>query len=584
MGKFVIECPHCGTYHEVSTGFFSRKVIECKCGNIIDIRKERYVIRKCSHCGNSVMYDQAKGDDAICPICKEKIVTEESKINYAYISCPSCACELQVSKNAKLYECPLCKEQIDVQATIAKESLKSKGLASIIKYEGPNNVLVWKHPIEDFNLGSQLIVHDSQEAIFFKDGKALDSLGAGRYTLATEKLPLISEICKLPFDQNRAFHSEVYFVNLVTQTGIKWGTDTKIRMFDPASGLSIELGAYGEFNIRVINARKLLLKLVGTTSELKSTDIIESGYDIKVISGKFKSLIIAKVKSILAKHIKNNNINILEIDEYMDELSNSMKNEINKTLEDYGMYLPEFYVLKVLTPDDDPNFKRLKEQYAEQYLLVRDEQIKKNVAMAEQQRRIVEAQTGAQEEIISAQARAEAYRIQAQAEAQEMQMKGYTYQDETKRQVSIAALENIPQSGGTSGVVSGIMSDMVGLGATMGAVGTVMEMTKEAINPIASATKEIGSSLSGSSNMVEGWNCTCGNENIKTNFCPNCGAKKIITNNGWTCPTCGKTNVLTKFCPDCGTKKPEDRTWDCKCGEKNITSLFCPSCGAKKGE
>ena len=73
-----------------------------------------------------------------------------------------------------------------------------KELISVIKYEGPNDVLIWKHPTEDFNLGTQLIVHESQEAIFFRDGKALDLFGAGRHTLTTQKLPLLDKIYKIP--------------------------------------------------------------------------------------------------------------------------------------------------------------------------------------------------------------------------------------------------------------------------------------------------------------------------------------------------------------------------------------------------
>lgn len=576
MAKFVIECPKCGSYQEASIGFFSNKYLECKCGKVIDVRKDRFAIKDCPHCGNTVLYDQAKGDSAICPVCKNRIITADSKMNYALISCPSCSCELQVDKSAKNYTCPLCKEHFDVQEVIAKESIKKKGFASVIKYEGPNNVLVWKHPIEDFNLGSQLIVHESQEAIFFRDGQALDCFGSGRYTLATEKLPLLQNLYKLPFDSNTAFHSEVYFINMVTQTGIKWGTDTKVRMFDPVSGLSIELGAYGEFNIKVVNSRKLLLKLVGTTSELKNTDIINNPYDIKVVSGKFKALIVSRVKSILAKHIKENGINILEVDEHLETLSNSMKMEINKTLEEYGMYIQEFYILNIVTPDDDPNFRKMKDQYAEQYLLVRNEEIKKNVALAEQQRRVVEAQTGAQEEIIAAQARTEAYRLKAQAEAQEMQMKGYTYQDETRRQVSLSAMENLPQGSGTS-VASGVIGDIVGLGVTMGAVGSVIGMTKDTINPVLTSATQMGSSFTG-------WNCNCGQKNITSNFCPNCGTKKPEEPKLWNC-SCGQSNITTNFCPNCGSRKPDGlRGWNCNCGQTNITTNFCPNCGTKKPE
>lgn len=61
----------------------------------------------------------------------------------------------------------------------------------VIKDEGNNDTFVYKHECEDFNTGSQLIVHESQEAIFFRDGKAMDRFGAGKYTLNTESLPLM---------------------------------------------------------------------------------------------------------------------------------------------------------------------------------------------------------------------------------------------------------------------------------------------------------------------------------------------------------------------------------------------------------
>lgn len=578
MAKFIIECPRCGSYQEASTGFFAKKTISCKCGKLIDVKKDRFVLRECPHCGNSVLYDQAKGESANCPVCHGQLVTEDSKKNLVGITCPSCSCHLTVNKAATNYTCPLCKTDIDVQQEIEKEKIQSKGLASLVKYEGGNDVLVWKHPIEDFNLGSQLIVHESQEAIFFRDGQALDLFGAGRYTLATQKLPLLDNLYKLPTDGN-VFHSEVYFVNLVTQTGIKWGTDSKVRMFDPASGLHIELGACGEFNLRVCNSRKLLLKLVGTTSNLNNTDILnQEGFGIKVLTGKFRALVVSKVKAVLAKTIKENNINILEIDAHIELLSELLKCEINNTLEDYGLVLPEFYVTTILTPDDDPNFRKMKEQYAEQYLLVRDEQIKKDVALAAQQRRIVEAQTGAQEEIILAQARAEAYRLQAQAEAQEMQMKGYTYQQETQRMVGVAAVEN-QNGGGMVGNMTGMVGDIVGLGVTLGAVGGVVGMAKEAMTPIASSVSEITNTMK---QTPTGWNCSCGHINITSNFCPNCGNKKPEEKVGWNC-SCGQTNITSNFCPNCGSKKPEKTTWDCSCGQKDISTNFCPNCGNKRG-
>ena len=75
MSKFVIDCPNCGKFAEARTGFFARKKIDCTCGNTIDVRTERLATRKCPKCGNTVIYDQSKGEKALCPVCHEPINT-----------------------------------------------------------------------------------------------------------------------------------------------------------------------------------------------------------------------------------------------------------------------------------------------------------------------------------------------------------------------------------------------------------------------------------------------------------------------------------------------------------------------------
>ena len=88
-------------------------------------------------------------------------------------------------------------------------------IEKIIKYEGSNDVLVWKHPEEDFNTHSNLIVHESQEAILFKNGQALDLFGPGRHILSTENIPLLRRIINIPTNGETPFHCEVYFINKV---------------------------------------------------------------------------------------------------------------------------------------------------------------------------------------------------------------------------------------------------------------------------------------------------------------------------------------------------------------------------------
>ena len=76
MAKFSIECPECGKYAEAKTGFFAKKKIRCTCGNVINVRVDKLATRECPHCGNQVMFDQSKGEDAVCPVCHEKINTK----------------------------------------------------------------------------------------------------------------------------------------------------------------------------------------------------------------------------------------------------------------------------------------------------------------------------------------------------------------------------------------------------------------------------------------------------------------------------------------------------------------------------
>ncbi len=444
---------------------------------------------------------------------------------------------------------------------MAEKSGDRRHLLNVIKFEGESGALVWKHPVEDFNMGSQLIVHEGQEALFFRDGQALDLFGPGRYTLETDRLPVMGKLYELPTGGESPFHSEVYFIDLTTQMGVKWGTDTKVRLFDPASGLHVELGASGEFSVRVTDSRRLLVKLVGSTDTLTRDQLLGEGG-----GSFFRAMVMTQVKSFLAQTIKENAINVLEIDGRLMELSAALRERINAPLAEFGLTLPEFYVSRIVTPDEDPNFRKMKEQYAEQYLTVRQEEIRRSEAQAAAQRMAVEAETQARMKIIGAQgdaealkiqkaAEAEAYRMQAEAEAQEMKLKGYTYQQETTRQVGMEAMKN-----GISGSGSGGLGDIAGLGVTLGAMGSVVNMTKEALDPMLNTAGVVGQAAAAS--VSAAWDCACGRKGVTSNFCPDCGSKR----------------------PAPSTAVSLSEPWDCACGEKGVTSKFCPNCGKKRGE
>ena len=574
MAKFYIKCPNCGKYHLASSGLFAKKVISCDCGYQINVKTDRMASRKCPKCSNVVVYDQAKRNEVECPVCHSHL-NPFAGTNIVSVHCPTCNISLEVDRGASVYTCPVCDTEFDVQKQILKEKASKSDKITIVKYEGPKDVIVYKYPIEDFITGSELIVHESQTAIFLKDGEALDSFGPGRHFLTTDRLPLVGKTYHLETNQDaQTFHCEIYFINCSTIRGIKWGTPSKISLFDPHSGLHVDIGACGQFNLVVKEPRKLLTKMVGTESELRNSDIIGDCISKDDFSGRFKTFVITKVKSFLAKTIREENINVLELDEHLDDLSVKLRDLINPGMEEYGLSLSEFFISGFLLPDDDPNFRKRKEQYAEQYLKVKNENILRDEARARQQRRMVEVQTQANEQLRMAQAKAQAYRLQAQAEADERKRKGYSYQDETRRQVSLGAVNN-PGIGN----ISSTASTRIDLGIGLGARKEVAQNVGQTIKDVSVSTPS--SPLPPETDSDTGWECpSCHRKGIKTNFCPNCGTKK--PEEGWECPNCHRKGIKSNFCPNCGTKKPEIG-WECpNCHTKGITTNFCPNCGTKK--
>ena len=624
MSKFVMECPSCGKYIVAKSGFFAKNKVDCACGYTINIRAEKLSSRVCAHCGNEVVFDQTKGASAKCPVCHEPINTMADQDKTVEFSCEQCGIRLRTAKGATSYICPVCDHVNDVVERLKTEEIKKQGLASIIKYEGDADTLVWKHPIEDFNLGSQLIVHESQEAIFFRDGQALDLFGAGRYTLETQQMPILEKLYKLPTDAEGTFHSEVYFFNLVHQMAIKWGTPEKINFLEPMTGAPISLGARGMLNFRIANARKLLLKLVGTSGKLSRQDLMEDGEGH--IKNYFRSLIQLVVSTNLANIITSEKLDILQLDQQKMRLSASMLTALQSSFEEYGLVITEFLVMGIMLPQKGElgydalqtilqmrqkdltksaiateTELKLAEMEAKKQLDVR---IQENVAEVEMAHRkavaqkgetaVLEAQYASQRKVAEATGDVQAERLHmqlemerkaqmAQIEAEEMRLKGYTQRDVLQADVQKAYADALGQMGSNGGgVSSGVLGDIAGLGITLGAMGGVMNMTKDAMAPM------MNMGAAAVTPAATGWDCACGAKNIQSRFCPECGGKKPESKSAdtWDCPNCGNKGVTGKFCGECGCKKPEPpATWDCpECGNKGITGKFCGECGCKKPE
>ena len=168
-------------------------------------------------------------------------------------------------------------------------------------------------------------------------------------------------------------------------------------------------------------------------------------------------------------------------------------------------------------------------------------------------------------------------------EAEIMQAKGYNQKDVLQAEVQKAYAEGIGNMGGGVSIGGGggsVVGDMMSLGVGMAAMNTMMPQ----ISSMMQGMNPQNDQPAPAAPVSDGWDCACGAKNIRSRFCPDCGAKKPEPKAGWDCPECGTKNIASKFCPNCGCKQPEAPAgWDCpECGTKNILSKFCPDCGHKR--
>jgi membrane protease subunit (stomatin/prohibitin family) len=317
-------------------------------------------------------------------------------------------------------------------------------ITQIIKYEGDNDTFIWKHPLEDFDTWSQLIVHESQEAIFFLNGQALDLFGPGRHTFDTQNIPLIDKLLNKPAGDKTPFHCEVYFINKTEQLAIKWGTDSKIQYMEPVYHFPLQIGASGEMGLRVEDSRKLLVKIVGTEKSFGRDAFVQM----------FRAFLQVRIKPHLARIMQDGKISIFETDMHIGELSETLHAQLVDDFSDYGLVLERFFVTAIAKPDGDRAYEKFKEVHLRQYADIAEAQIRQKVG-------VIEQQTEAQKMV-----------IEAEALAEKRKREGFTYQQERSFDVAEKVAQNEAVGNYSNmGIGLGMMGGIAGgLGATVAGI------------------------------------------------------------------------------------------------------------------
>lgn len=363
---------------------------------------------------------------------------------------------------------------------------------SVISQNMTNDQLIVRCHVDDLNTKSQLIVYESQEAILYKDGKALDLFGPGRHTLNTENVPILKRLVGSLFGGKTPFPCDVYFINKVSVLDFIWGTDSPIDISDPVYSMLVGVRANGQTGIRITDSRKFAVKVAGMLSE----------YTADTLKRTVKGHMMAPIKEAIASAIIERGVSVLEITPRLSEIAAVIENKLNAKISDLGIRVDHFSLNAVLASDGD--LDALKKAKADML-------------------------TGMNE------ANVEAYKIKklSEARAAAREIEGYSYHDERRFDILEGAAKNESASGG-------FINMGVGMGVGMG---VSREVSKMADSMTSSAQSTPSAAI-----------CSgCGAAlDANAKFCSNCGQARPVSK---FCTECGaQTAPGAKFCANCGTK------------------------------
>jgi len=213
-----------------------------------------------------------------------------------------------------------------------------------IKFDSTDeSALVWKYPSEELTLGAEVIVNQSQEAVFVKGGEALDILGPGTHTLTSNNIPFLSKLINLPFGGRTPFTAEIWYVSKTAKRDIKWGTPSPIQVIDPQLGFPISIRSFGLWGIRVIDSRSFMLQLVGSMPEADSDKVDRF----------FIGLINQHLATVLAKAVTANEISIFSINAILADLSSLVAKAVEGELLRFGIELVNFDIRSINIPEEE---------------------------------------------------------------------------------------------------------------------------------------------------------------------------------------------------------------------------------------
>ena len=209
----------------------------------------------------------------------------------------------------------------------------------VIEYPNEmNDEIVHRFPEEgigDFRIGSQVIVRESQSAVFFRDGTALDVFKAGRHTIATANIPVLIDFIGKAFNDRTPFPAEVYFVSKKEFANKKWGTSQPILVETPGKGLGyLFIQGFGTFSFQVKDPQQFVTQIVGATGAYRSSEIED----------RLKSMLVSKLTDVLGEFSQTTQSLASKLSGMNEELGAAVRAKGKDDFEALGLTLKTFYI------------------------------------------------------------------------------------------------------------------------------------------------------------------------------------------------------------------------------------------------
>ena len=223
------------------------------------------------------------------------------------------------------------------------DKVKSAAMSQFIEViewlDESKDTILYRFPVvgQEIKNGAQLIVRESQAAVFVFEGQVADVFGPGRYTIDGGNTPVLSKLGAWKYGFDSPFKAEVYFVNTKQFTDMKWGTANPIMLRDADFGI-VRLRAFGAYSLRVAEPQNFIKEIAGTNGK----------FDTEDIDTQLKRAIVTEFSDAIGEM----KIPALDLAAQYKELGEAIRAKINEDFKTYGLEVTKFYVENISLPPE----------------------------------------------------------------------------------------------------------------------------------------------------------------------------------------------------------------------------------------